>query len=372
MEKRIAYGFIGLLCWLLWSPSYSQAKLERLSDEVLGTITGTGAVDYSIIGGDTARFYFDIHAEVYAEIDSIKLGYYHKEDLSTRKFLAPDDFHIVDNGDGTFNIKDKGVVVSVNQPYFEYVDSEGHTHEIAYTDNDYYMYKYKNGVSVLTSEKCYVDGRQGLNDVTVYKEQFSSNRSTNENHLDWDINIENFRLGESPSNPAVIDGLVVHLKYDDINSPDKKLTDIIVGTNSMVGDFFGDFKRMTGYVNGKLSHHTRTQGGLIGPIFDKMFIEEFSEVPTPVSLQRDSFLMLIDHYRAEYQGDSKYPPHPEDPTNNHIHTGLFLRIGLDPHSDHYGYSMIAGYNEIVANAYEPKNKQLKDAVRDWWDEPPAP
>jgi len=359
MEKSKGKWFIVLLCLLVLSPCYCHAQLKMLSDKALSSITGMGAVDFSILGSDTARFYFDIHAEIYAEIDSIKLGYYEKADLTTRKFLAPEDPHVFDNGDGTFDIKENNEIVCDNSPYYVHVDNGGVTHKIPYCDNDFYQYKYKNMLG-----DYYVDGAQGLNDVNMLGEKFSSQRSVNKNNFDWDINIENLRIGTSPSDPMVIDGLVLQLKYDNIDSSDKKLTDIIIGTNSMEGDFYGDFKRITGYVNSKMPHKTRNTD----LIFNSIFIKEFNEVPTPVSLKRDSFLMLVDHYRAEYDNpDDVNTPVPADPTNNNIHTGMFLRIGLDRSSDHYGFAIIAGYNEIVANAYAPKNEMLKVSIRDWWD-----
>ncbi|MGM5484178.1 MAG: hypothetical protein ACQER9_04670 [Nanobdellota archaeon] len=348
---------------LLQQPVFCRAELKEMNDKELAAVTGKGPVDFSIIG-NTARYYFDIHSEVYAEIDSIKLGYYNKEDLTTRKYLAPDDPDVHDNGDGTFNVTDPitGQTVYENAPYFEYEDGDGEMHHIPYTDNDYYQYKYKPLLGSLVD--FYVDGRQGDNDALF---DFSKAPSRNENHLDWDINWENVRLGENEENPLVVDGLVVMLKYDDISSPNKRLTDIIVGTNSMEGAFNADMKRSTGYFNSKLPNEIRSDNILLGSL-----VPEFNEAPVPVSLQRDSFLYIIDSYMAQYDDpdDGNTPPHPEDPTNNNIHTGAFLRIGLDPSSPHFGYSMIAGYNEIVANAYQPTQapgQHLKDAVRDWWD-----
>ena len=103
-------------------------------------------------------------------------------------------------------------------------------------------------------------------------------------------------------------------------------------------------------------------------ILNGIFIPEFNKTPVPVILQRDSFLMLVDEYRAQYDdpNDGNTPPHPEDPTNNNIHTGAFLRVGLDRASPTYGYSVIAGYNEVVAASYEPRNAMLKDSIKDWW------
>ena len=337
------------------------AQLEKLSDETLATITGMGAVDFSVLGSDTARFFFDVHAEIYAEVDSVKLGYYEKQDLTTRKFLSADDPHVVDNGNGTFDIMEEGVVVHDDYPYHVYVDDSNITHSVAYCDNDYYQYQYEHSTA---NGSYYVDGRQGENNVNVSGELFSSNRTMNQNNMDWDINIENLRIGTSPDEPMVIDGLVVHLKYDDMDSPDKRLTDIIIGTNSMEGEIYGDMKRITGYVNTKLAQNTRNTDSAL----NTAIIQGLNEGAVPLSLQRDSFLMLVDQYRAEYDNaDDANLPHADDPTNNNIHTGMFLRIGLDPSRASYGYSIIAGYNEIVANAYEPSNKMLKAAITDWWD-----
>lgn len=360
MIKRVRKAMFVLLCLLVLAPGLAFARLEKLSDEALAAITGMGAVDFSILGGDTARFFFDVHAEIYAEIDSVKLGYYQKTDLTTRKFLSADDPHVVDNGNGTFDIVENGSVVQDNLPFHVYVDDDNLTHTLAYCDNDFYQYQYQNTAA---SGAYYVDGRQGENNVNVSGELFSSNRTVNQNNMDWDINIENLRIGTSPDEPMVIDGLVVHLKYDDINSPVKRLTDIIIGTNSMEGDFYGDLKRITGYVNTKLPQTARNTDPALTEL-----VQALNQQSTPMGLNRDSFLMLADHYRAAYDTpDDGNLPHPEDPTNNNIDTGMFLRIGLDPSSAHFGYSIIAGYNEIVANAYEPSSKMLKAAITDWWD-----
>ncbi|MBI9091769.1 MAG: hypothetical protein JEZ12_21370 [Desulfobacterium sp.] len=351
-----------LLCSLcLLSPHVSHGQLEILTDAELKAVTGMGGVNFSVIGGTTAVFNFDLHLELYGEIDSVKMGYYYKEDLTTRKFLpiysdiAKRDPQVVYKDD-TFDIidLDTGDVIYADRPYFLY-----HGKKFPYTDDDYYMYKYKNMLG-----QYYVDGKQGLNDKDMLGEAFSTARTKNTNNLDWDLNIENLRIGKSPTDPLVIDGLTVMLKYDDINSPHKKLTDIIIGTNSMEGHFSGDLIRTTGCLNAKLTNKTRNTNA----IFNSIFIPEFNETPVPVVLQRDSFLMLVDEYHAQYDDptDGDTPPHPEDPTNNNIHTGAFLRVGLDPTSPTYGYSVIAGYNEVVAAAYEPRHAMLKDSIKDWW------
>lgn len=429
-KRKAIMPLLVLMIFAFWDgskPSDAGAEMERLNKAELSAVTGAGGVDFSIIG-NTARVYFDMHMETYAEIDSLKLGYYQRENLQTRKFLAPEDpmvqmhrtggndahpieptfslWPYINNSGGTkvpvYNnifgslvyagfdayppawtgyaadakytnglfTFDPGTPLGPFDSYL-YTEADGISdHYIPYTDNSNYQTKYNN-----TLGQRYIEGLQGLNDESLLSADFfSSVPSENQNFLDWDINVENLRLGTSPENPAVIDGLVIHLKYDDITKADKKLTDIIIGTNSLEGNFFGDFIRATGYLNPKLPHSARDTGA-ISLEGTGNFSKVFNEAPVPVSMKRDSFLMLVDHFRAEYFDDQPgiddkvYYPVPNDPTNNDIHTGFFLRLGLDPTDEqHFGYSLIAGYNEIVANAYEPSDMMLQDALYHWWNE----
>ncbi len=350
-------------------PSFSHGKLELMTDCELQAVTGMGSVDFSVIGTTTAVFHIDLHLELYGEIDSIKMGYYYKEDLTTRKFLPAYSFSEgsrdpqVVYKENTFDIidLDTGEVIYADRPYFEY-----HGEKLPYTDDDYYMYKYQLMKEGFLPFPYYVDGAQGLNDIdaaVITGEKFSTARTRNTNNLDWDINIENLRYGKSPEEPMIIDGVTVMMKYDDINSPNKRLTDVIIGTNSMEGYMSADMNRFTGVVNAKMSHATRT------PIINDVFIESFVETPVPVVLQRDSFIYMVDEFDARYDDptDGELPSNPADPTDNNIHTGSFLRIGLDPTSPTYGYSLVMGYNEVFAASYVPKYEMIEDSIKDWWN-----
>lgn len=333
----------------------SAAELKPLNQAELKAVTGGGAVDFSIIG-DTARIYFDVHIETYAEIDSVKLGYYERHDFATRKFLAPEDPMVVMSSDektfrvypncghnwlgqfvgygpgATFdafgNVTNQGTSMGPYNSYI-YTESDGVTkHYIPYTANSNYQTKYNN-----TLGERYIEGLQGLNNKSLLGvDHFSSSPSANNNVYDWDINIENLRLGESPENPMVIDGLVVQLKYDDITSPNKKLTDIIIGTNCMEGDLYGDMIRMTGFLSPKLPQAARNDSLENTGHFSWVF----NEAPVPVVMTRDSFLMLVDHYRFEYYDpdpgldDKLYPAIVDDPTSNNMHTASFPAPGPGP------------------------------------------
>ncbi len=98
-KKKTILVFLFLVIFAFWDgakPSDAGAELERLNKEELAAVTGAGGVDFSIIG-NTARIYFDVHMETYTEIDSIKLGYYQRENLTTRKYLDPDDPMVIIN-----------------------------------------------------------------------------------------------------------------------------------------------------------------------------------------------------------------------------------------------------------------------------------
>jgi hypothetical protein len=78
------WSFVAALMLLMTvGLTQARAELKPLNQAELKAVTGGGAVDFSIIG-DTARIYFDVHIETYAEIDSVKLGYYERHDFATR------------------------------------------------------------------------------------------------------------------------------------------------------------------------------------------------------------------------------------------------------------------------------------------------
>jgi hypothetical protein len=416
--------FAALILLITTLPIAALAGLKPLNEAEMKAATGGGAVDFDIIG-NTARAYFDVHIETYAEIDSVKLGYYERHDFDTRKFLAPEDPMVKMGADEkTFQLwnyingsnpangsvpagkvrHDWGALPDtyVNPPswtgygpdaYFDfwsvfhpgtptghtattpfnsyiYTESDGVTkHYIPYTVNNNFQTKYND-----TIDGKYIEGLQGRNNYNgllktlTGVDYFSTAPSSNNNVYDWDINIENLRLGKEPGDPLVIDGMVLMLKYDDITSPNKKLTEIIIGSNCMEGDFYGDMYRMTGFLSAKLPQAARNS--LLEGTGE--FSKVFNEAPVPVCMIRDSFLYLVDHYRFEYYDpdpgldDKLYPPIVEDPTSNNIHTGAFLRMGLNPASQNFGFSLIMGYNEIIANAASP-TEFIHQSLRTWWD-----
>ncbi|MDO9265015.1 MAG: hypothetical protein Q7U02_13690 [Desulfosalsimonadaceae bacterium] len=426
--KIINFGLTILIFVAVWGAAPVRAELAALTSSEMKAATGSGGVDFSIVG-NTARIYLDTHIETYAEIDSIKLGYYERHNFRTMKFLDLEDSKVefiadsngnntkfnywpyinasngnvpwkpfgpggptmgnvaptpgISYGDGAFMtgfpaplVLDRGTSLGAFNSYVYTEPGTTTNHYIGYTADSNYMTTY-NG----TADGKYVEGLQGANNYRglLYTaslfapptiDYFSNYPSANNNVYDWDINMENVRFGTDSTHPMVIDGLVIRLKYDDITSPGKKLTDIIIGSNSMEGDFYADIYRATGFLSPKLPAHARND------MLESMgnFTQVFNYAPVPICLIRDSFLYLIDDYRFEYfdpepgLDETIYNPAPYNPTNNNTHTGAFLRIGLDPNSPTFGFSMIMGYNEIIADAYRP-DQFIEQSLRNqtWWD-----
>lgn len=401
-------AIVALLMFLftLWFPDVkeSRAALRPLNDSQLSNIGAqAGPISFSIERNDL-RIFIDAKIKTYTEIDRVRLGYYYKarKDLVTRKGLNPGESFAHKSTDKRvkwipdyytgwlikkphyyahrrFRIDYGGGVVSPERYAIEYSlvkdDRQRHTEYIPWTDDDFYMGKYKRKWPF----KMFVDGVQGNNNQYY---NFSSTTQRNRNYLDWDININNLRVGNSPDNPMTINGLVMRLKYDNISSPTRKLTDIIIGSNDFQGDIFGDLRRLTGILNPRNAHRSRRtslqKGEKWNNIAKSDLGEEFNATPIPVILQRDSMLMLVDHIR--YNRDYKNPLKkaymsavPDNPTHNSANNGIFIRIGLDRNSPHFGYNFISGYNERVATAFHYRGEHLNESLHRWWSgKPPSP
>ena len=82
----------------------------------------------------------------------------------------------------------------------EYMLSKEHDKHLVYetefvpwTDDDLYMAKYKDKLGVK-----WVDGAQGDNSELY---NFSSKTYQNRGYLDWDISLDNVRMGSTPDSP---------------------------------------------------------------------------------------------------------------------------------------------------------------------------
>ncbi len=272
---------IGILVWMgiiLFSLQTTVfAELKPMKAHELKRATGTGAVDFSIIG-NTARIFFDQHIETYMEIDSFKAGYYGRSDFTTTKY--------------------------------NYVTSEGEVN-----DNYYSMRLFNEpnpdfpGVTELT-------GTQGT--------------GQNTNTHDWDMNMENIRIGDA-ENAAVIDGMVFIVEFDDIKSSNKKLQRVIFGTNSLQGNVSANVNRATGMFNPSLANNDAIQ-----------YVQnQLGQTLNPILLKRDSFLTNFNDEGYTFEGD---------------HTGFFTCLSFS--EQHKGVEMVWGYDESALTF---------DYKAEWWD-----
>lgn len=273
-RHKIAAAVVSVLqlmvvCGLLF-PTPVSAELAELSDSELDNVTGRQGLSEFTIEDNTARIFFDMHIETYMEVDSLKLGYYDKTeaggDFTTAKW-----------------------------------DSAGNK---TIDDNYAYVREYGNPTSNLYS------GFQG--------------DGVNQNDIDWDINWENMQLGKSETEPLIINGLIMKVEFDDINSSNKKLQKVVFGTNDMQGELTADMYRTTGMINPLTTTDSQARAlGDVNPANGNPFL-----------LKRDSFMA---NWNQQVYNASDHD------------TGFWITLnfgtGPDGETDHVGWEIISGYDE---------------------------
>ncbi|BCS97470.1 hypothetical protein DSLASN_31020 [Desulfoluna limicola] len=71
-------------------------------------------------------------------------------------------------------------------------------------------------------------------------------------------------------------------------------------------------------------------------------------------------------------GESFMASVPDNPTSNTGHGRIFLRLGLDRQSPHFGYQVVTGYNEQVATSFQDCGDHLNESLYNWWNENTPP
>ena len=414
--------FVGVLFWTLLFYLAAHAAIVPLDDASLSSIDAQSSPITMGIERDTVRIFIDSYLEVYQETDRVRLGYYYKSpsELTTRKGLNPGDYvrkHIpwsvpiayryeFENGDPRINWHPNDVPApdgahwgtkrfrvdmgkdsnnnTVYTPWQLATEYTLHTGEdknlsletiyVPHVDDDNYLYKYKyKKVLGVVPSHSWVDGAQGDNNGNGL---FSTRPYRNRNYLDWDFSVDNLRMGLSPDEPVRINGLVIRLKYDNINSSHRKLTDIIVGTNDLQGDLSFDYKRATGIYSPKLPHQARQialqTDGNGNSLAGSDLAEEFNSTPIPAIYQRDTMMSLVDQFNLSRNykqpfGEAWVDAVPDNPLSNNQHSGFFIRIGLDRNSPHFGYQLVGGYSERIACTFQYKGESLNESMYNWWN-----
>lgn len=241
----------------------ADAEMKTMSDKELDGISARQSLSEFTIEDNSVRVFCDIHIETYLEVDSIKMGYYEKSD----------------NGIGQTG----GLATSK----FGGVPDDNYSSLGTY------------------------QGLQGT--------------GQNQNYNDWDINWENLQLGNSETEPLIINGVITIVEFDDISSPNRKVERLVMGTNDMQGTISADMLRTTGMVNPMLSTDStlRAQG------------DTNPESGNPILLKRDSFLTNWDDKLVFNASDND--------------TGFWwiFTVGTGPNgeTDHIGWEIVAGYDE---------------------------
>ena len=424
--RRTLACVLALAWFCAWAGTVRLAHgaVRPMSDGALSDITAQTSPISVDIERDTVRIFMDTYLEVYQETDRVRLGYYYKSpaELTTRKGLNPGDYvrkyipwsvpvsyhHLFENGDPRIEWHPGDVPAHDNTPWerkrfrvvmnpwvtedsqkiyspwevaTEYTLHKGEDKDLSletvyvpYVDDDNYLYKYKyKKVLDIAPSHSWVDGAQGDNNANGL---FSTRPYRNRNYLDWDFSVDNLRMGISPDEPVRINGLVIRLKYDNIASADRKLTDIIVGTNDLQGDLSFDYKRATGIYSPKLPHQARQialqTGGDGNSLAGSDLGEEFNSTPIPAIYQRDTMMSLVDQFSLSRNyknpnGKSWVDAVPDNPLSNAQHSGFFIRIGLDRNSPHFGYQLVGGYSERIACSFQYKGESINTSLHNWWN-----
>ncbi len=269
---------VWLLAQMMIMPSSAMAELSPLNDMEMDNITGRQGFSEFTIQGNTARMFFDMHVETYLEVDSLKLGYYQKSDAGV------------------------GTVGDLNTAKYSALGTKSFNNSYAYVREFG-----SSGPNLFT-------GPQG--------------DGQNQNNYDWDINWENVRLGKSKSEPMIINGLIMQVEFDDINSPNKKLKRLAMGSNDVQGQLRADMLRTTGLVNPLTTKDTQARAlGSTNPANGNPFL-----------MKRDGFASNWNEYVL-------------NASDHDTGFWIILNFGSGPNgeTDHIGWEIISGYDERAIN-----------------------
>lgn len=239
MTDRNAVGLIlcfiviSIVCVLL-SPSAADAEMQLMTSSEMAEVSAQGLTEFTF-NNNVARLAFNVAADVYLEVDSLKLGLSYRPDLSVeQRFLRVPVFPPVPIP-VTKNTNDYQAIYSVAWP------------------GDWGRINFFQG---------------------------SQGTGTNRNFYDWDINMENIHLGQSAEKPFHIEDLVFKVYYDS----NKRMQEVAFGTNNATGTFQAKMNRYTGVVSPHLIDISSGTGtpGVMNWIAKNWF--------WPIAMKRDTFI----------------------------------------------------------------------------------
>lgn len=263
---------------------------------------------------DTVRIFLDIHQEIYGTIDTIKSGYYYRSSDSMRTNMA----QIGTSGfEGFYDV----------QAY-----NNGANFNFAKITSDF------NTMAPQGSDTLEPWGNGGYSASDP-----EGTLTPNTNNYDWDIWMDNIRMGESPDKPLYMNGQIIRVEFDgDLtdNTPDH-LRRIIIGTNDQQGNFYSNFQRYTGIANPMLLAHTAARSlGVMDP---------YSYTPGTMQMVRDTYIQCF--------GINAFNVEDRD-------TGFWVIMNFT--GNNIGYEIIAGLPENAIDfSYTQGLKNIPLFDPDW-------
>lgn len=234
----IVFGFMSLTVHNSW------AGIEVMNDEQLSDVDGqfsTVTVESWHNDNDTIRIFMDVHMEIYGTIESVRTGYYHRDADQMQTNMASIG---LSGFEGFYDV----------QAY-----NSGANYNFAKITSDYNTMAPQGAATI---EPWGNGGVDSSNATTL-----NNTLTPNTNYNDWDIWMDNIRIGESPDKPVYINGQIIRVEFDQsIYNANPKIQRIIIGTNDQQGNMRLNMQRYTGIVNPMLLAHTSARSlGVIDP-----------------------------------------------------------------------------------------------------------
>lgn len=281
-------------CFIL--VNYSYAGIQVMSDEELSKTDAQFSqitLESFYTENDTVRIFLDLHMQIYGSIDSVKAGYYYRssDEMQTNMpSVGPSGF------EGFYDVQDYN-----NGANFNFIKLTSDFNTMAPQGSDTFE-PWGNGG---------FDSGDPQGSLTA-----------NSNNYDWDLWLDNVRLGESPDKPLYQNGQIIRVEFDGNlkdDTPDH-LRRIIIGTNDQQGNFSGNFHRYTGIANPMLLAHTAGRSlGVADP---------YSYTPGTIQMVRDSYIQCF--------GINVFNVEDRD-------TGFWVIVNFT--GNNIGYELITGFPE---------------------------
>ncbi|MBU1172415.1 MAG: hypothetical protein KKD44_22890 [Proteobacteria bacterium] len=298
MNKRhghIIYLLIANVVLFFIIAGQTMAGMEIMSDDELAALDGqfsSVTIDSFYNENDTVRIFLDLHLEVYGTIDSVKAGYYYRDAASMRTNMAQ-------------------IGMSGFQQFYDvqkYASNDGAYFNFAKIESDFNTLAPQGAGTI----EPWGNGGYLSKESTV---------TPNTNFYDWDLWIDNIKLGESPDKPMYMNGQIIRLEFDNsVYAENSHLRRIIIGTNDQQGNFYSNMQRYTGIVNPMLLAYTAGRSAGVA--------DPYTYTPGTMQMVRDSFIQCfaINVFNVEDRD-----------------TGFWVIMNFE--GDHVGFEMICGLPE---------------------------